>query len=45
MLQHEGVTAVSLGKSMGQTFDVRTGDPMPASILGLLLEELTRPPG
>ena len=45
MLQHEGVTADALGKSMGQTFDVRAGDPMPASILGLLLEELTRPPG
>lgn len=45
MLQHEGVTAASLGKSMGETFDVRTGEPMPASILGLLLEELVRPPG
>ena len=45
MLQHEGVTAASLGKSMGETFDVRTREPMPASILGLLLEELARPPG
>ena len=45
MLQHEGVTAASLGKSMGETFDVRTREPMPASILGLLLEELVRPPG
>ena len=44
MLQHEGVTVASLGKSMGRTFDVRTGDPMPASILGPLLEELARPP-
>ena len=44
MLQHEGVTAAALRKSMGDTFDVRTGEPMPASILGLLLEELTRPP-
>ena len=44
MLQHEGVTVASLRKSMGETFDVRTGDPMPASILGLLLEELSRPP-
>ena len=45
MLQHDGITAAALGKSMGQTFDVRTGDPMPASILGLLLDELVRPPG
>ncbi len=44
MLQHEGVTAASLKKSMGETFDLLTGDPMPASILGLLLEELARPP-
>lgn len=44
VLQHEGVTVASLRKSMGQAFDVRTGDPMPASILGLLLEELARPP-
>lgn len=43
-LQHEGVTVASLRKSMGQTFDLRTGDPMPASILGLILEELSRPP-
>ena len=45
MLQHEGVTVAALRKSMGETFDVRTGDPMPASILGLLMEELARPPG
>ena len=44
VLQHEGVTVASLRKSMGRTFDVRTGDPMPASILGLILEELSRPP-
>ena len=45
MLQHEGVTVAALRKSMGESFDVRTGDPMPASILGLLMEELARPPG
>ena len=44
MLQHDGVTAATLRKSMGVAFDQRTGDPMPASILGLLLEELSRPP-
>lgn len=44
VLQHDGVTAAALRRSMGQTFDVRTGDAMPASILGLLLEELSRPP-
>ena len=44
MLQHEAVTAAGLRKSMGAAFDVRTGEPMPASILGLLLEELNRPP-
>ncbi|MYG26976.1 MAG: hypothetical protein F4213_13295 [Boseongicola sp. SB0677_bin_26] len=44
MVQHEGVTAATLGRSMGETFDLRTGDPMPASILGLLIEELSRPP-
>lgn len=44
VLQREGVTVQALRKSMGQTFDARTGDPMPASILGLLLEELSRPP-
>ena len=43
-LQHEGLSAVALKKSMGQAFDLRTGDPMPASILGLILEELSRPP-
>ena len=45
MLQHEGITAAALGRSMGETFDLVTGDPVPASILGLLLEELSRPPG
>lgn len=44
VLQHEGVTVASLRKSMGTAFDLRTGDPMPASILGFILEELTRPP-
>lgn len=44
MLQQEGVTAATLRKSMGVAFDQRTGNPMPASILGLLLEELSRPP-
>lgn len=44
MLQHEGITAATLGKSMGEAFDLLTGDPVPASILGLLLEELSRPP-
>ena len=44
MLQQDGVTAATLRKSMGVAFDQRTGDPMPASILGLLLEELSRPP-
>ena len=44
MLQHDGVTAATLRKSMGVAFDQRTGNPMPASILGLLLEELSRPP-
>lgn len=43
-LQQEGVTAETVRESMSETFDVRTGDPMPASILGLLLEELSRPP-
>ena len=44
MLQHDGVTAATLRKAMGVAFDLVTGDPMPASILGLLLEELSRPP-
>lgn len=44
MLQQDGVTAATLRKSMGVAFDRRTGNPMPASILGLLLEELSRPP-
>ena len=44
MLQHEGVTVDTLGKSMGQAFDALTGEAVPASILGLLLDELARPP-
>ena len=44
VLQHDGVTAATLRKSMGETFDLVTKDPMPASILGVLLEELSRPP-
>ena len=44
MLQHEGVTAATLGKSMGEAFDTLTGEPVPASVLGLLLDELSRPP-
>ena len=44
MLQHEGVTPAALARSMGETFDLLTGDPVPASVLGLLLEELSRPP-
>lgn len=45
MLQHEAVTAETLGKSMSETFDLLTGDPAPASVLGVLLDELSRPPG
>ncbi|WP_419738599.1 hypothetical protein [Ruegeria sp.] len=44
MLQHEGVTAASLARSMSRAFDLRTGAEKPASILGLLLEEIERPP-
>ncbi len=44
MLQHEGVTSGSLRKSMSQAFDLRTGRVMPASILGLLLDEISKPP-
>jgi len=44
MLQHEGVTAASLAKSMSTAFDLHTGEKKPASILGLLLRELERPP-
>ncbi|WP_419738559.1 hypothetical protein [Ruegeria sp.] len=44
MLQHEGVTAASLARSMSRAFDLRTGAEKPASILGLLLDELIRPP-
>ena len=44
MLQHEGVTAATLRKSMGEAFDQLTGETVPASVLGLLLEELCRPP-
>lgn len=45
MLQHEGVTAETLERSMSETFDLVTGDPAPASVLGVLLKELSRPPG
>ena len=45
MLQHEGVTAETLERSMSETFDLVTGDPRPASVLGVLLGELSRPPG
>ncbi len=44
VLQHEGVTAGALAGSMGTAFDALTGEERPASILGLLLEELARPP-
>ncbi|MYE03280.1 MAG: hypothetical protein F4Y03_18800 [Alphaproteobacteria bacterium] len=44
VLQLDGVTAAGFRKSMSETFDLRTGDPMPASILGLLLEEVSCPP-
>ena len=44
MLQHEGVTAGGLAKSMSTAFELRTGREEPASILGLLLYELERPP-
>ena len=45
MLQHDGVTAETLEGSMSETFDLVTGDPVPASVLGVLLRELSRPPG
>ena len=45
MLQHEGVTVATLGKSMSETFDILTGESAPASVLGVLLDELSRPPG
>ena len=44
MLQHEGMTAASLAKSMSSEVELRTGREHPASILGLLLYELERPP-
>ena len=44
MLQHEGVAADTLRQSMGRAFDQLTGEEVPASILGLLLDELCRPP-
>ena len=44
MLQHDDVTAVDLAKSMSTAFDLHTGKENPASILGLLLNELQRPP-
>ena len=45
MLQHEGVTVATLGKGMSETFDLLTGESAPASVLGVLLGELSRPPG
>ena len=44
MLQHEGVTAARLARSMSTAFDLHTGEEKPVSILGLLLFELERPP-
>ena len=44
MLQHEGVTAAGLARSMSTAFELHTGKEKPASILGLLLFELQRPP-
>lgn len=44
MLQHDGVTAATLRKSTSTAFDLRTDQPGPASILGLLLAELERTP-
>ena len=44
MIQHEGITAARLCKSMSTAFDLRTGKREPGSILGLLLTELERPP-
>ena len=44
MLQHEGISAATLRKSMSTAFELHTGQDHPASILGLLLCELERPP-
>ena len=44
MIQHEGITAASLSKSMSTAFDLRTGKRGAGSILGLLLTELERAP-
>lgn len=44
MLQQDGVTAAALKKSMSSAFDMRSGAQTPGSILGLLLEEIARPP-
>lgn len=44
MLQHEGVTAAGLANSMSTAVEIHTGAEKPASILGLLLFELQRPP-
>ncbi len=44
MLQHEGVAAAALRKSMSQAFELRTGRVRPASIPGLLLDEISKPP-
>ena len=44
MLQQEGMSVARLSKSMSTAFHLRTGAESPASILGLLLKELERPP-
>ena len=44
MLQQQAMTIGILRKSMSEAFDMQTGKREPASILGLLLEELGRPP-
>ena len=44
MLQHDDVTAADLARSMSVAFELHTGKKKPASILGLLLNELQRPP-
>ena len=42
-LQHEHITPDVLSKSMSQSFSFMTGKAAPASILGMLLDELRRP--
>ena len=44
MLQHEEVTARHLSRSMSRAFSERTGQAEPASVLGVLLTEIMRPP-